>query len=147
MATIPQTADLQARLHQLQMQRAKYGISADPHIPIEIERIDNVLTQFNLIEIHRRNASLLIKQRAQYDHDVPLHILNALNQARQSIASIKQLLKTKYNESVNHLDGIDYDLPETHVPVTPKASLTNQEIIDQKLMRIERLIAEIRDLL
>ena len=43
MSTIPQLPTLKARLQQLNLQKARYGISADPHILTEAQDLETII--------------------------------------------------------------------------------------------------------
>jgi len=85
--TIANLPSLKARLSVLKNQAARYGISADPHITIEIRDLDEVIGQMGLIDIHRRNLVHLLRQRSHFGADVPAHIINSIVHEREEIAT------------------------------------------------------------
>lgn len=62
MTTIPQLPQLKRRLQELNMQKARYGISGDPHISMEADDLSTVISQMERIDIHRRNVDTLLQQ-------------------------------------------------------------------------------------
>lgn len=68
--------------------------------------MDNVRHLLDLLDIHRRNASLLVKQRASFGNAlVPQHIMSSLNEARGNISRIKQQLT-----GIDDIPGVDFDI-------------------------------------
>ncbi len=148
MSTIPQYQVVKARLHQLEMQSSKYGISADPHISMEKEQLQSVIGIFDRIDIHRHNLGYLLKQRSQYSsNQVPTHILTQIRSERENVVSLRTALQQRYEMWVpDHEVDFDQDIEvkEEPIPVTPNRS---QDTIYTKLQQIERLVAEIKELL
>jgi hypothetical protein len=85
MSTIPQLAALKQRKQQLDLQQARYGISADPSITIEASNLETVIHQMDLIEIARRNLAHYLQQRQHFGANVPDHIQASIDTTRADI--------------------------------------------------------------
>jgi hypothetical protein len=146
MSTIPQYQETKARLHQLELKSAHFGISADPSVSIEKEQLQSVISVFDRIDIHRRNLGYLLKQRSQYSaNQVPTHILTQIRSERESVVSLRTTLQQRYKIWVpEHIVDYDVATPVKEEPVAPDRS---QDSIYAKLQEIERLVAEIKELL
>lgn len=143
MSTIPQLDQLKKRLQQLSLQKAQYGISADPHISMEASDLDTIISQMNLIDIHRRNLDTLTRQASTFGAHVPTHIANQIITERAEVMRLRQVCaRLGQNVPAYPLD----DDAEPELPPIPAPSIPRQPPTDirSKLDQIERLINEIR---
>jgi len=146
MGTIPQLRSLKERLGQLELQKARYGISADPHIITEADDLKTAIGQMELIEIARRNLDLLIRQR--YIVGAANVSVGVNNQIASTRAEIMRLRKTcenlgQYVPAHPLDDDTEAELP----PLQPQPQNTklSNEAIRNKLDQIQALINEIRN--
>ena len=145
MSTIPQLNTLKTRLQQLNLQKARYGISADPHISMEADDLATVVSQMELIDINRRNLDHLLRQRDSHAGNAPVHILNQIVSTRAEIARIRQTCARLGQNVPAH--PIDSDEQAELPPIKPRPAPAPQPApsdIASKLDQIERLINEIR---
>lgn len=128
------------RLEALQLQKAQYGSTADPSVTIEIEdlekalgKIDDIKGQLRLLEINRGNAGHLMVQRASFgDGNVPIHIINQLNNVRERISQIKRGLREYYKVDVD-------PVPEDDDPIVDRQPTTINPPVDERGAVRERL--------
>jgi hypothetical protein len=159
---LEQKREHQRRLHQLQLQQARYGISAEPHIYTQIEDIkklignaETIAHSAGLIDIHRGTLAVLLKQRTHFGANVPPHVANQIASERQEIARLKRIC-TDYGYSIlDHpvdADQSEVEAPEpTHAPYPPDPiALMRRRLRDiQALARfgdLERVITELEKL-
>lgn len=150
-STIPQLAEWKRRLHELEMGKARYGYSVDPHVSMEATDLANVIQQADLIEINRGNLQHLLKQADSYGLNTPPHVYNQINTCRANIAkSVNYCNSRGYNIAV--IPGIDNEAPnvaevaEPIDPAVPVTSMRDRAIAD-KLNKIDQLVKELRILL
>lgn len=140
MSTIPQYDALQKRVNALRLQKARYGISSDPHIDIELRDSETLLQQMHLIDLHRYNVEQLLDQKTHFGAHVPTHVVTSLADERREIARLRQVCANLGQGVPKH--PLDSDEPQqVHVPV-PQDSATSD--ILTKLDMIEQLVKEIR---
>ena len=80
---------LRERLHELDLKLAKYGISADPSIPMEIRKLNAALPFVRRIEVLRELICDYIVQHNEYvaeGENPPSFISSGINNARREIA-------------------------------------------------------------
>ena len=99
MSTIEQLPALKRRKNELALQKAKYGISADPRIVIELQDLETVIGQMERIDIHRGNLTHLLRQRGHFGADVPPHIINQITSERKQTAALRAAC-AKYDHPV-----------------------------------------------
>lgn len=146
MSTIPQLATLKQRLQQLNLQKARYGISADPHIEMEASDLGTVIGQMELIDIHRRNLDTLIAQAGRFGTSVPMHISNAIISERAEVVRLRQVCAQLGQSVPAH--PVDDDAPPELPPVrSVPRQVPPPTDIRAKLDQIEQLINEIRNAL
>lgn len=143
MSTIPQLSQLKQRLNELNLQKARYGISADPHISMEASDLDTVISQMNLIDIHRRNLDQLVGQAGRLGNHAPPHVTNQIISERAEIVRLRQVCARLGHSVPAHPldDDAEPELPPIPAPSIPRQPPTD---IRSKLDQIERLINEIR---
>jgi hypothetical protein len=117
MPTIPNLPALKQRLNQLNLQKAQYGISADPHITIEAQNLETVVQQMGLIEIQRGNLAHLLKQRGQLGTHTPPHIAGEIQRTRREIERLRAVCRNYGHAVTSH--PLDSDEPETQPDVQP----------------------------
>ncbi len=144
MSTIPQLASLKKRLQELNMQKARYGISVDPSISIEADDLATAVQQMDLIEINRRNLDLLLRQRDSHGAaNVPISISNQIMSIRAEIVRLRQVCARLGQNVPAH--PVDDDAEPELPPIQPRqAAQPTPSDIRSKLDQIERLINEIR---
>jgi len=139
-----QQQQLRRRKGELSLQAARYGISTPPEISIELQDIDIILSQIELIVIHRRNLQTLTKQASHFGANVPPHILSQIASERAEIARIKRVCATKRHPVADDpIDSDDDPAVETpaHVPTTP-LPISQLDRIERKLDRLLALLGE-----
>lgn len=143
MSTIPQLDQLKKRLQELNLQKARYGISADPSISIEAGDLETLVSQMNLIDIHRRNLDTLTRQASTFGAHVPTHVANQIISERAEVVRLRQVCaRLGQNVPAHPLDDdAEPELPPIKAAPTPPAPSD----IRSKLDQIERLINEIRN--
>lgn len=141
MSTIPQLSELRRRLNNLQIKKASYGISADPHIEIEIEDLSAVVGLMERIDIKRQRLNVLIQQNDHFGNSTPPHVVNEIMQERASIVQLRQQCARKGQNVAAHPldDEMEVELP----PISTPARLPISGI-RSKLDQIEQLLNEIR---
>lgn len=141
MSTIPQYDALQKRLRALNNQSAKYGISADPSISIEIEDLTQIIGQMNLIDIRRRNVDVLLRQRTTLGNYVPPHINTQIATERAEIARLRAWCASKGQRVPEHFVDSDQtaDPPDIQ-SITPAPTSDLHTKLDQAIA----LLVEIR---
>lgn len=146
MSTIPQLLALRKRLNELNLQKARYGISADPHISIEVEDLSTLVGQMERIDIHRRNLDHTLQQRDHFGPNVPTHIVNQIMSERAAIIQLRNAC-ARLGQNVPAHPVDDDEQPE--LPPIPAPSIPRQQPADirAKLDQIEQLINEIRQAL
>jgi hypothetical protein len=142
MPTIPQLSALKKRLQELNMQKARYGISADPHINIEASDLETVVHQMELIERHRQALTVLVNQSSQFGTHVPQYITNEIRERRATVMQLRQVCQ-RLGQSVP-MHPIDSDEPPDLPPIPTPPAPTPPTDIRAKLDQIEQLIEEIR---
>lgn len=90
MSTIANLHVLQQRKHALSVQAARYGISADPSISIELRDIETVIGLMERIDIHRQNLRLLLENRSRFGINTPTYISTQISTERAAIASLRR---------------------------------------------------------
>lgn len=142
MSAIPQLDQIKKRLHELNMQKARYGISADPSILTEASDLETIVSQMNLIDIHRRNLDQLTQQASTFGAHVPPHVTNQIISERAEVVRLRQVCaRLGQNVPAHPLDDdAEPELPPLKAAPTPPAPSD----IRSKLDQIERLINEIR---
>lgn len=121
------------RLYKLQRQAAIGGAFVDPAISIQIEDLrkeietmsKDIDNQQQLLEIHRRNLKLQLSQADMHTSaNVPPFIIHGIDEARQNIQQIKQLLRN-YGVDVADLDIDEAPTQKTRLDVlTPIVMLS-----------------------
>lgn len=144
MSTIPQFDGLRKRLNELNLQKARYGISADPHISIETQDLETIVGQMNLIDIHRRNLDTLLKQASTFGAHVPTHVSNQIISERAEVVRLRQVCARMGQSVPPHF--VDDDAEPELPPIQPRQTRPPTDI-RAKLDLIEQLINEIRDAL
>lgn len=78
--------------------------------------MSDVEQQLNLLNIYRRNLSLLIIQQATFGSSlVPQHIVSGITDARNNIARIKNTLRNYYHIAIADVPGdFDSDITAAH---------------------------------
>ena len=145
MSTIPQLASLRQRLVQLNLQKARYGINAEPHIMTESSDLETLISQMELIDIQRRNLDHLVRQRDNHAGIAPVHVLNQIATSRAEIARLRQVCARLGQGVPSH--PLDSDEQPELPPIQPRHTPAPQPAhsdIRSKLDQIERLINEIR---
>lgn len=144
MSTIPQLDQLKRRLHDLSIQKARYGISVDPHISIEAQDLETIISQMNLIDVHRRNLDALLRQASSFGNHTPAHITNQIISERAEIVRLRQVCARLGQSVPAHPvdDDAEPELPPVQAPARPA-----QADIRAKLDQIEALLNEIRSAL
>jgi len=89
--TIAQLPELKRRRQARALQSAQLGIYADPSITTELERLNVVIQQMELIDIHRANLSHQLRQIAHFGANAPTYIVNSIRSERQDIARLKAI--------------------------------------------------------
>jgi|SRR5690242_15975096 len=89
MSTIAQLKGLKDRRQQRALQKAQYGISADPSILMELDQLETIISLMERIDIHRRNLDLLARQNDHFGAHVPVHIVNQIRTEREQIAALR----------------------------------------------------------
>lgn len=142
MSTIPQLAQLKKRLQELNLQKARFGYSADPHISIEADDLATVVQQMELIDINRRNLDHLIRQRDLHAGNAPVHILNQIVSARADVARLRQVCaRLGQNVPAHPLDSDEgTELP----PIAPQQPVQSKSDLHTKLDQAIALLIEIR---
>jgi hypothetical protein len=142
-STIPQFDSLRQRLNRLNLQKAQYGISADPHISMEAQDLETLLNQMGLIDIHRRNLDTLLKQAGTFGQHVPMHISNQIISERAEVTRLRQVCARLGQGVPAH--PVDDDEPAPLPPIQPRRqNPPPTDDIRTKLTQIEWLITEIR---
>lgn len=139
MSTIPTLADLKRRRNDLEMKKARYGISAPPEYMIEAEDLANVIGMMERIDIKRANLAHYLKQRDQLGNHTPAHILSSIMQERADIIQLRQACANKGHFVPDH----SLDTDEPGVTTTAPVSRPPTDI-RAKLDQIEHLLREIR---
>lgn len=142
MTTIPQLPELKKRLYQLEIQKSRYGIAADPHITMEADDLKTVVSQMELIDIHRRNLDQLVRQSSQLAQHVPPHVTNQIISERAEVMRLRQVC-ARLGQSVP-AHPLDDDAEPELPPIKPTPRPAPQTDIRSKLDQIERLLNEIR---
>jgi hypothetical protein len=135
------------RLHQLQLQQAKYGMSADPYIVTQIEDLQKAIRSAEtiehsagLIDIHRQNLTHLLKQRTHFGANVPTYISNQIASERQGIAQQKSAC-AKYGYNIfDHPVDEDRHEAESPEPAHIPYPIDPIVLIRQELRDIEALL-------
>lgn len=145
MSTIPQLSSLQKRLNELSLQKARYGISADPSIITEAQELDQVIAQMRLIDIHRANVDQLVQQVSKLGNHAPPYVTNQLMSERAEIVRLRQVCaRLGHNVPVHELDD------NAEVNVAPSRAVPDHTVrmnVRDKLDQIERILDEIRSIL
>jgi len=79
---------------------------------------EDINHQLNLLSLHRRALTgALLPQRTSFGASlVPQHIMFGIEENRESIARIKQVL-LRWNVPVEDIPNVDYDSPEDTITV------------------------------
>lgn len=143
-STIPQFDQIRQRLGQLNIQKARYGISADPHIDMEISDLQTVISQMERIDIHRRNLDHMLRQRDHFGANVPTHIVNQIMTERAAIVQLRQACaRMGHTVPAHPLD----DDAQPELPPVQTAQRHAPADIRAKLDQIQQLLDEIRNAL
>lgn len=142
MSTIPQFATLKKRLNELNLQKARYGISADPHITMEADDLQTIISQMELIDIQRRNLDHLVRQRDMYAGNAPVHILNQIVSSRAEVARLRQTCARLGQSIPSH--PLDSDEQTELPPITPQEAAQPKSDLHTKLDQAIALLIEIR---
>lgn len=118
--TIEQLPALKKRRNGLALQGAQYGISADPRITIELQDLETIISQMDLIDIHRGNLNQLLRQREHFGAHVPPHIVNQITHEREEIQRLR-LICAKYRQPVEAHPVDADDVGIEAAPVVPAA--------------------------
>lgn len=140
MSTIAQLAELKRRLNELNLQKARYGISADPHISMEARDLDSVIGLMERIDIHRKNLDHMLKQREHFGANVPTHIVNQIMSERASIVQIRQQCARLGQSVPTHPVDDDEVTQEESVAQPPRPKADTHAILDQ----IQALLDQLR---
>lgn len=144
MGTIPNLPDLKRRLAALENQKALYGISVEASIIIEAEKLDLVISQMKLIEIHRQALATLLQQRAHFGANTPAHVISDIKNRRTEIVRLRAVCAKNGYFVEEH--QVDKDLPqvevEPHTLIPPHPGLIST--ILQQLALIESAICDDR---
>jgi hypothetical protein len=97
--TIEQLPALERRKSALALQQAKYGISADPHVSIELSDLETIIGQMRRIDIHRGRLQTLLNQRSHFGANVPPYIIGEIANEREQIAALR-VACAKYGQPV-----------------------------------------------
>ena len=143
MSTIPQLSSLKGRLQQLNLQKARYGISADPHINIEADDLATVIDQMELIDLQRRNLDHLVRQRDTFAGNAPVHILNQIVSSRAEVMRLRQAC-ARLGQSVPAVHRLDDDEQTELPPIKPRQAAQPKSDIHAKLDQAIALLIEIR---
>jgi hypothetical protein len=111
--TIEQLPALERRKNALALQNARYGISADPHVSIELSDLETIIGQMKRIDIHRGNLAHLLRQRGHFGADVSPHIVNQINSEREQIATLRAACAKRGHPVASH--PVDTDQVEVEV--------------------------------
>ncbi len=119
MSTIEQLPALKKRRQERALQQARYGISSDPSILTELQDLDVLISQMELIDIHRANLIHMLRQRTHFGANTPTHIVNSIANERAEIARLRTIC-AKYHQPVEP-HPVDADEPEIEMsPQTPR---------------------------
>lgn len=142
MSTIPQLPTLKARLQQLNLKKAQYGISADPHIQMEAQDIETLIGLMDRIDIHRRNLDHLLKQRGTFGANTPMHIASQIENIRAEIVNLRRACERSGQSVPPHpLDSDDQpELP----PITPRQPARTKDELNALLDEAFQILADIR---
>lgn len=138
MSTIPQLRALRQRKGERSMQQAKYGITADPSITLELRDLETVIHLMEMIDTHRANLNILLSQRAQHGLHVPTHIITQINSERESISTLRlQCSRLGYPVDTHEVDAdeLTIDPPPVRAPSAPPVE-TQLDRIEKKLDRL-----------
>ena len=140
MSTIASLPALKQRLNHLALQKAQYGIGADPHISIEAQNLETVVHQMGLIEIQRGNLEHLLRQRGQFGTHVPPHIMTTIQSTRQEIARLRAVCSTYGHPVLPH--PLDSDEPgATPEPSEPTPFAADPlTVLRERLRDVETMI-------
>lgn len=133
MSTIPELVALKQRKHQRAMQQASYGMSADPSITTELNKLDSLISQMERIDTHRRRLAQLLQTRSHFGADVPPHIALEINHEREQIA----VLRANCHRLGQPVDSHAVDEDEVAAEIEPAASSSLVDI-GARLDAIER---------
>jgi hypothetical protein len=134
--TIANLGELKRRKGELALQAARYGISADPHITIELRNLESAISLMERIDIHRGNLGHLLRQRGHFGPNAPTHIVNQIISERENIETLRaQCARLGYTVDRHE---VDHDAPAPPEP-TPSAAPPTETQLD----RIERKLDEL----
>lgn len=138
--TIEQLPALKQRKNQLALQSARYGISAEPHITIELRDLETIIGQMERIDIHRGNLTHLLRQRGHFGADVPTHVVNQIVYEREQIAALRAACAKAGHPVASH--PVDADQVEATAPASESIPFPADPIarVRQQLRDIEALL-------
>lgn len=140
MTTISNLGELKRRKGELAIKAARFGISADPHISIELRDLETVISLMERIDIHRGNLGHLLRQRGHFGPNAPTHIVNQIISERENIETLRaQCARLGY--AVDRHEA-DYDAPAPPA-ASPEPTPTAAPPVETQLDRIERKLDEL----
>jgi hypothetical protein len=120
------------------LQKARYGISADPSILIESENLEQVVHAMKIVETHRGTLEHLLKQRAYFGPNTPSHIVTQIDSTRQEIITLRMQLKHLGHAIPSH--DVDNDSAMASAPAPTTQPLNTMELIKRRLIEVETLL-------
>jgi hypothetical protein len=143
MSTIANLGALRRRKSELALQAARYGISVDPHITIELRDLEQVIGLMERIDIHRGNLTHMLTQRGHFGANVPTHIVTQIATEREQIATLRlQCARLGYPVDSHEVDADAIAIEAAPPTPDPRPAETQLDRIERKLNELLRRIPQ-----